>query len=133
MIQATCLIALPVCAQSLDARFVEGLRQRRLFELAEAYCTDRLSRTTPDDSIQVELTLELIRTLDLHAANAPLDQRGALWRKSREVAASFLRQSPPHPRATVVRFQDALTLLAQGEISGRTARHLFERAAASAR
>src|SRR5437764_1204561 len=82
--------AAPAYAQSLDARFIEGLRQRRLFELAEPYCVDRLSRIPPADPLQAELTVELVRTLALHAANAPLDQREALWRKSREAAASFL-------------------------------------------
>ncbi len=109
--------AVAVHAQSLDARFLEGLRQRRLFELAEAWCTDRLNRAGRGQPIQAELTVELVRTLALHAASAPLDQRQALWRKSRETAAAFLRQTPPHPRAALVRFQDALTLLAQGEIS----------------
>jgi len=109
-------IGLPAYAQSLDARFVGGLRQRQLFELAEHYCADRISRIAPGDPIQVGLTVELVRTLALHAANAPLDQREALWRKSRETAASFLNRSPPPPRAALVRFQDALTLLAQGDI-----------------
>jgi hypothetical protein len=110
-------IALPACAQSLESRFIDGLRQRRLFELAESYCTDRLSRAGRGQPIQAELTVELVRTLALHAASAPLDQRQALWRRSHEAAADLLRQSPPHPRAVLVRFQDALALLAQGEIS----------------
>jgi hypothetical protein len=109
-------IALPACAQSLDARFIDGLRERRLFGLAEGYCADRLSRIPPGDPIEAELTVELVRTLAIHAANAPLDQREALWRRSRNIAEGFLRQSPSHPRAVLVRFQDALTLLAQGDI-----------------
>jgi hypothetical protein len=113
---AIVIAAAPVAGQSLDARFIEGLRQRRLFELAEAFCGDRLSHVRPGDASQADLTVELVRTLALHAANAPLDQRQTLWQRSREAAAGFLRQSPQHPRAALVRFQDALTLLAQGDI-----------------
>lgn len=99
-----------------DARFVEGLRQRQLFELAEAHCLDRLTRIPADDAEQAELTIELIRTLGLHAVNAKPEDREALWNKARAVAAEFLRRSPPHPRAILVQLQDALTPLALGEL-----------------
>src|SRR5262245_21953661 len=105
-----CLIGLailqPCFSDSPDARFVDGLRQRRLFELAEAYCNDRLARTTPTDAAQVELTLELIRTFALHGADTPLGERDALWTKARTTAATFLKQSPPHPRAILISVQD---------------------------
>src|SRR5262249_55830797 len=65
---------------------------------------------------QAELTGELIRTLAMHAIHAPPAERDRLWAKARAAAASFLQQSPPHPRTLLVRFQDALTLLAQGEL-----------------
>src|SRR5437764_14929792 len=87
-----------------DTRFLEGLRERRLFELAEAYCADRLSRVAQDNPAQAELTSELIRTLSLHAINAAPHERAELWNKARAAAAGFLRRTPPHPRAIVVRF-----------------------------
>jgi hypothetical protein len=110
------LLASTARADSLDSRFLEGLRQRRLFSLAEAHCIDRLSRVPPRDPAQAELAVELTRTLALHAASVSPQNRAALWAKAHSAAADFLRQSPPHPRAVVVRFQDALTLLAQGEL-----------------
>src|SRR5690242_4422545 len=94
-----------------DTRYLEGLRERRLFELAEVYCNDRLRRLPAGDQAQAELTTELIRTLSLHAINAAPHERAELWNKARTTAATFLRQSPPHSRAILVRFQDALTLL----------------------
>jgi tetratricopeptide (TPR) repeat protein len=106
----------PLCAQSLDARFVSGLRQRRLFELAEGYSTDRLGQIGPSESAYGELTVELIRTLTLHAVHSPPHQRQPLWDQARTVAADFLRHLPPHPHTLLVRFQDALTLLTQGEL-----------------
>src|SRR4051812_49279794 len=103
-------------ADAGDTRFLEGLRERRLFELAEAYCADRLGRFAQDNPTRAELTTELIRTLSLHAINAAPHERAELWNKARTTAATFLRQSPPDARAILVRFQDALTLLAQGEL-----------------
>src|SRR5947209_16201641 len=105
-------VASAVRAESLDARFLNGLRQRQLYPLAEAYCRNRLSRTPNNEAAQAELTVELIRTLGTHAANSKSDERDPLWADARAVAAAFGRQSPPHPRAILVRLQDALTPLA---------------------
>jgi hypothetical protein len=99
-----------------DARFLEGLRQRRLFELAENYCRDRLAQMQATDPARADLTVELIRTLGLHATNAPPEERDALWASARQVAADFALVSPPSPRAILVQLQDALTPLAQGEL-----------------
>src|SRR5262245_40574996 len=115
-------------ADSLDARFLDGLRERRLFELAEAHCIDRLNRIPAQDAAHAELTVELIRTLTLHAIHAAPGERTQLWAKARSAAATFARQSPPHTRALLVRIQDALTLLAQGELG----RQEFEAGALSA-
>ena len=43
------LPALSATAASSDARFLEGLRQRRLFALAESYCIERLNNSKVDD------------------------------------------------------------------------------------
>lgn len=102
--------------ESPDARFLAGLRQRQLFELAETHCADRLKRVAADDEAQAELTIELIRTLALHAVNVKPEEREARWSQARNVAAEFSRRMPPHPRAILVRLQDALTPLARGEL-----------------
>jgi hypothetical protein len=99
----------------LEARFVAGLRERGLLDLAESYCLDRLSRASRDSPARADLTVELIRMFASQAVNAPEDQREALWMKARGAATDFLQQSPEHPRAVRVRFEQALTLLAEGE------------------
>jgi hypothetical protein len=115
-----CLTFVPAaCAQvpqSADAKFLAGLRQRRLFELAEKHCRDRLADQTIKQVEQAELTIELVRTLAQHAAFARPDERGELWKQARMVAAEFVRTQPKHPRLFLVRVQDALTSLAQGEL-----------------
>ncbi|MBC7854876.1 MAG: hypothetical protein IAF94_15700, partial [Pirellulaceae bacterium] len=105
------------CADDENERFLEGLRQRRLFELAEKYCVERLSGTQLPPVMQGDLAVELIRTYALHAANSPPDRRAELWKLARMTAAEFQRQSPEHPRGILIRMQDALTLLAQGELA----------------
>ncbi len=116
------LLGLGLCAAGSlaaddDARFLEGLRQRRLFELAERLCGEQLADQQLGPVQQGELTVEWIRTIALHAAHSPPDQRQALWQQARRVAADFLGKNAQHPRGMLVRMQDALTLLAQGELA----------------
>ncbi|HUE70143.1 MAG TPA: hypothetical protein VMP01_04570 [Pirellulaceae bacterium] len=102
---------------SADARFLAGLRQRRLFELAEKYARDKLAEQTIKPVEQADLSIELIRTLAQHAAFARPEERDALWKAARTTAADFLRTDEKHPRLILVRVQDALTPLLQGELA----------------
>jgi hypothetical protein len=68
-----------LCAADGDERFLEGLRQRRLFELAEKYCTERLSATQLPPVAQGDLAVELIRTNATHdAVVAPFAEKMVL-------------------------------------------------------
>lgn len=103
--------------RSGDARFLDGLRQRRLFELAEKYCQQKLNDEKLPPVKQGDLTIELIRTLAQHAAFARPEERDDLWKQARVTAAEFVRTQAKHPRLILVRVQDALTPLAQGELA----------------
>jgi hypothetical protein len=116
LVAASLLIAAACCAADEDERFLEGLRERRLFELAERYCSDRLADGQLPPVVQGDMAVELIRTYALHAANSPPDRRDELWKLARGAATQFQRTSPQHPRGILIRMQDALTLLAQGEL-----------------
>ena len=59
--------AASAAADSRDGQMVAGLRERRLFELAEKYCQDRLQAPALDEITKAELTTELLRTFALHA------------------------------------------------------------------
>jgi hypothetical protein len=122
IIAALVFAALPAAAgiraaDSSDARYLAGLRQRRLFELAEHYCREKLQSAPAGSPAEADLTLELIRTLAEQATHAPQDLRRPLWDKARAAAAVLLRRTPQPPRAILVRVQDALTPLAQGELA----------------
>ena len=108
------------CAEappSSDARFLSGLRQRRLFELAEKYAKGKLASPQIPPVQQADLTIELIRTLAQHAAFARPEDREALWKAARTTAADFVGKNKQHPRLVLIRVQDALTPLFQGELA----------------
>jgi hypothetical protein len=103
-------------AQSPDAAFLAGLRERRLFELAERHCVARLANPEVVDPLRTELVVEQLRTHATRAIHAPAAEREAVWRQARRVAAEFIRASPSPPRIVLVQLQDALTPLAAGEL-----------------
>lgn len=111
------LVASAACADERDERFLDALRERRLFELAEKYSRDKLASAKLPVAEQAEMTVELVRTLATRALHSPVDERGARWQAARQAANDFFAQSPPNPRAILVRVQGAFTLLAQGELA----------------
>jgi hypothetical protein len=104
-----------VAADEDDARFVEGLRQRHLFRLAEDFCRQRLADQTLSETQRLELAVDLVRCLASHAASVPPADRPPLWEQARQTAADFQRENPASPRLVLLQIQDALTLLARGE------------------
>ncbi len=107
-----------------DQRFLAGLRQRALFELARRYCTDRLGDPQLPDSRRAELTIELSLTLADWAVNSAPDEREPLWQRALEVTQSFARQHPDSPRLPLVRMQEAVGFLARGELARQEAQLL---------
>lgn len=99
-----------------DARFVEGLRQRRLFSLAEAFCHQRLADAQLEPADRAELVIQLLRCYAAHAAHAVPAEREPWWQLARQTAADFQREQVANPRAILVGVQDALTALTQGEL-----------------
>ena len=103
-------------AQSEDARFVDGLRQRRLYRLAEEFCNDRLSDARLSDAQRAELVIELIRCYASHAAQQAPQERDSTWQRARATAADFQRDQAQNPQLILVRVQDALTVAARGDL-----------------
>ena len=108
-------------AESVDARFLAGLRQRGLFELAEQHCVDRLADEGLDDTRRAELVIELSRTLAEHALNAPPAAAPPLWQRSIDVVQQFATRNAHAPRLLLVRLQGVLALAAQGEAARQAA------------
>lgn len=111
------LLWLPAAgAESEDARLADGLRQRRLFPLGEAFCRDRLADAALGDADRVDLVIQLQRCYAAHAAQAGPADREPLWQAARQAAADFERDRAASPRQILVRVQDALTVAARGEL-----------------
>ena len=109
------LLTHAVASANDDSRLVSGLRERRLFTLAETYCNERLANSRLDEASHVELAVELVRTYAEHALNSRGTERDSLWRQAHETASVF--KDGKQPRAVLVRVQDALTVLARGELA----------------
>lgn len=114
---------------SSDHRFLAGLRDRKLFELAAAYCQNRLGDPQLADTDRAELAIELSFTLAEQAVNSPPNQREPLWQRSTQVIDEFVQQFPDSPRLPLVRFQGALALVARGELSRQEAEVISDNAA----
>jgi tetratricopeptide (TPR) repeat protein len=111
------LLGLPVVgADNEDARFAEGLRQRRLFPLAEAFCRERLADAQLGEADRADLVIQLLRCYAAQAAHAIPADRQPLWQLARQAAADFQRDQAANPRRILVRVQDALTVVTQGEL-----------------
>ena len=115
------LTSAAVAGQSSDQRFLAGLRQRGLFELAETYCTDRLRRDDLSGVQRADLVIELSRCLAEWAVSSPPQRRGPLWQRGRQVTQDFAGKYPQNPRLPLVRLQQALGHLARGELARQEA------------
>lgn len=106
--------------RSADAQFLKGLRKRQLFRLAETFCQRELQQDLSDVA-RAELTIELIRTYAQHAIYSTPAERTPYWKHARDTATRFLNEHPENPRNLLVQVQEALTLLARGELARQEA------------
>jgi tetratricopeptide (TPR) repeat protein len=97
---------------TLDQRFIIGLRERGLLELADAACRRQLVDSQQDTDVWVA---ELLRVLAERAMNAEPQDRDALWRDAEKLGDQFLRNNEKHPRAIMIRIQLAMNHFARGE------------------
>lgn len=106
------------CAASEDEQYLQGLRERRLFRVAETYCAAELAKPALDDVRRAELTIEYMLTLSQHAAYSPPQERERLWSEARLLASRF---PEANPRKVLVELQGALVALSQGELARQEA------------
>lgn len=120
----------PAQSASDDQRFLEGLRARRLYALAESFCHERLADDELADTDSALLTGELIRCYVGQAVNAPPQDRDPLWQRARETAEEFRQNHKDNLRGILIRVQDALTVLTRGELHRQEAEVVFDPAPA---
>jgi TolA-binding protein len=91
-----------------DDRFLAGLRQRRLYGLAESFCRQQLRRSGLSDQRRAELAIELTQTCADHASQASGHERDQLCQQALIAARDFIRQEPTSPRLVLVQVQLAI-------------------------
>ena len=96
---------------------MQGLVERRLFDLAVLECRNQLGRTDLPARERVDWTVELIRILGQQSVNSAPAERAGRWQTAHAAAADFLAQAADQPRRLLVQVQDALTSLAEGELA----------------
>ncbi len=119
----TALLALTLCccgaaaAQgSSDGQYVQGLRERQLYRLAETFCQKRLADAKLPLAERADLVVHLSQTLVDHARSLPPDQTDAMWTKSFAATDDFAKEFPQSNWRLVVRVQGAVVSLARGEL-----------------
>ena len=103
--------------QSIDQAFVAGLRERRLHNLADAYCQEQLKRGDLDPTRRTELILELAKTQIAMASQAPADKHEAAWQRADQTVNDFYRQQSSAPKAILILVQHAMIPLARAELT----------------
>jgi len=106
---------------TLDERFLDGLRRRGLFELAESCCRRQLDALDAASEQRVELTIELSRNYSEHALQSPSAARDALWRQALDSLADFIRENPNCPKLVLIQVQAGLVRLIRGELARQEA------------
>ena len=107
--------------QTADERFLDALRKRGLFQLAERFCRDRLAREDLSDKARAELTIELSRSLADEALQASPDERERVWRDALAAADEFTKRFSRDPRIVQLSAQRGLVQLAWGELLSQEA------------
>lgn len=98
-----------------DTAFLEGLRARRLTAVAENFCKERLSWAELPVDRRVELTVQWSRAVADAALQADPDSADALWKRARDVLGNGALVLGEQPRIVLIRAQEALLELQQGE------------------
>jgi hypothetical protein len=105
-----------VWGQTVDDRFLDGLRERRLFQLAEKCCLSELQASRLTDERRAQLAVELSRTYAQHALHSAPSERDARWTQAMQVTETFLKDEATNPQVVLVQVQAGLVNLAHGEL-----------------
>lgn len=109
-------------AQSFDEladdsqKMVQGLRDRGLLDLADAFASRLLEKKELDAVTQSNLVVERIRTQMARAIQIPLPDRNHAWDEAQVIGERFHTAHPQHPRRALVEIQQALALQAEGRL-----------------
>jgi tetratricopeptide (TPR) repeat protein len=99
-----------------DKKLVAGLRRRRLFELAEKFCLEKMQTKNLSAVDQVEIANERIRTQTARAVVSPTAGRASQWGQVDSIVVQFEKEFPQHPRMMLIKTQLAMSKLARAKL-----------------
>lgn len=98
-----------------DQQFIDGLRQRHLYRLAQTFCLEQLARSDLDDEARAQFVIQLSRSFAEQALHTKPGERDPLWKQAATVTEKFVNEHPESTSWPLVRMQTALVYLAHGE------------------
>lgn len=107
-----------------ESRFLTGLRERQLFELAESFCRRELGKTYVVRRRRAELTIELSRTILESALYEKPPKRDERFAAAAKVLDQAAFEGPDDPWRVAVGVQRGLIDLVQGELLREEAQSL---------
>jgi tetratricopeptide (TPR) repeat protein len=116
VVSACCLTDAAVGLDGPSRAYLKGLRDRRLFSVAETYCFRRLDDPELSAAERIDYTVELSRALVQHAAWRTGQEQEELWARARSVVDDELRRDPEHPRSDALRLQLTLVPAAKAQL-----------------
>ena len=97
-------------------KYFDGLRQRRLFTVAETVCLRKLNDTRLSVTERAWYSVELSRTFASHAMFASsADEEQELLDRARKLPDALLANSPEHPQSPLLRSQSLFVSAGQVE------------------
>lgn len=102
--------------QASDMRFVEGLRERGLYRLAEVYCRDQIDSQELTDRELAETAIQLSLVHVAHALDSPPRERDRLWQQAEQALASYAEQSGTRNFSLLTSLQLSLNQLRRAEV-----------------
>lgn len=116
---AAILLATPATAEisfEETQQYFDGLRQRRLFTVAETVCLRKLNDSRLSVTERAWYSVELSRSFAAHAMFASsADEEQELFTRAREIPDALLRKIPDHPQRPLLLSQSLFVSAAQVE------------------
>ncbi|MEM7784040.1 MAG: hypothetical protein AAF623_11850 [Planctomycetota bacterium] len=98
--------------QDEDQKVIDGLRRRRLFDLVDQYCQQRLDVETSQSGKAV-IYIEWIKSLTTQAILTPVSERPQAWLRIENKLKEFEQKGSAYPRVILVRIQYLLSRIAK--------------------
>lgn len=112
-----CAFLLLFALAAPDIEYLEGLRERRLYQRAERECLQRLAANELSEADRAELVIQLALTHAAQAVDEPAATRDTKWWQAARVCDEYREIYSDTPRSLLVTLQRALIDIARGEVA----------------